>query len=313
MPIPAPVIAGGIAAGGSIIGNVLSNMSTARQNKLSRKWSEKMYGRQRADYLSDWAMQNEYNSPANQMKLFKDAGLNPNLLYGDGGGFTAAAPVRSPDAPTPQFKSANWDIGGGLQAGISAYYDTQVKQAQVDNLTTQNKVLTQDAFLKAAQTLATAAQAEKTSQDTATGKFNLDLAQELKEISVSAAKANLDKTIADTKYTLDENERKAAIQSYSIQEAVERIATMRIQRAKTKEEINQIKVQVENLKKDGTLKQMDIDLRKMGIQPNDPLWSRIIGRLLNADPTQGIQWDDKSRLDYIDKYVPKAGPPKQYR
>jgi len=31
-----------------------------------------------------WKMQNEYNSPLNQMKRLKEAGLNPNLMYGKG-------------------------------------------------------------------------------------------------------------------------------------------------------------------------------------------------------------------------------------
>lgn len=295
MPIAAPVIAGGIQAAGSLIGSALSNASTARQNKLSRKFSEHMYARQRGDNLADWAMQNEYNSPANQMKLFKDAGLNPNLLYGDGGGFTAASPVRSSDAPTPTFNSSRWDIGGAVQNGLTAYFDTQIKQAQVDNLTTQNTVLTQDALLKAAQTIATTAQAEKTSQDTSTGKFNLMLAQELKETSVAAARANLDKTLADTRFTLNEDERKAAMNTSSIAEAAQRILSMRKQNAKTDVEIQHINQQIKNLQSDNQLKQLDIELRKMGISPTDSMGARILGRLLSGnDAARPKEFQDKA-------------------
>lgn len=31
-----------------------------------------------------WKMQQEYNTPANQMKRYREAGLNPNLIYGNG-------------------------------------------------------------------------------------------------------------------------------------------------------------------------------------------------------------------------------------
>lgn len=34
--------------------------------------------------IENWKMANEYNSPANQMQRFAAAGLNPNLIYGQG-------------------------------------------------------------------------------------------------------------------------------------------------------------------------------------------------------------------------------------
>ena len=56
-----------------------------------------MYDRQRADALADWNMQNQYNSPAEQMKRYKEAGLSPHLIYGQ---THTASPVRSTDAKT---------------------------------------------------------------------------------------------------------------------------------------------------------------------------------------------------------------------
>lgn len=34
--------------------------------------------------IQNWNMANEYNSPASQMRRFVAAGLNPNLIYGQG-------------------------------------------------------------------------------------------------------------------------------------------------------------------------------------------------------------------------------------
>jgi len=56
-----------------------------------------------------WREQSAYNTPANQMQRFKDAGLNPNLMYGQGNGGNAASPpsqiaphVESPTINLPE-------------------------------------------------------------------------------------------------------------------------------------------------------------------------------------------------------------------
>lgn len=68
------IISGAAAATGAGVSAGVS--STA--NRRAFKWTRKMYDIQRSDYLSD----REYNNPANQMQRFRDAGLNPNLIYG---------------------------------------------------------------------------------------------------------------------------------------------------------------------------------------------------------------------------------------
>jgi hypothetical protein len=35
------------------------------------------------------------------------------------------------------------------------------------------------------------------------------------------------------------------------------------------------------LVKDGTLKQLDIELKRTGVQPTDELWQRAVGRILS--------------------------------
>lgn len=57
---------------------------TVRHNKAE---SELAYQRQ----IEMWHMQNEFNSPAEQMKRFGAAGLNPHLIYGQGSAGNAAS------------------------------------------------------------------------------------------------------------------------------------------------------------------------------------------------------------------------------
>lgn len=52
-----------------------SDTTTAAYNYLLKQ-QEQAYN------LELWNLQNQYNSPAEQMKRYQDAGLNPNLIYG---------------------------------------------------------------------------------------------------------------------------------------------------------------------------------------------------------------------------------------
>jgi len=48
-----------------------------------------------------WDYQNAYNTPQAQMQRFKDAGLNPNLIYGGGSASAGnAGPIQSLDVPS---------------------------------------------------------------------------------------------------------------------------------------------------------------------------------------------------------------------
>lgn len=94
-----PLIGGAIASGASQLIGSLSNIGA---NKRALKYSKKM-----ADYQFDlnkkmWDMQNEYNSPSAQMARYQEAGLNPNLIYGEG---TVASSGNSPSAPTAEQPS----------------------------------------------------------------------------------------------------------------------------------------------------------------------------------------------------------------
>lgn len=259
------------------LGNVVA---TSSANRSTRKWNEKMYGLQRADSLADWNMQNEYNSPTSQMARLRAAGLNPHLVYGNGavaGGTSATPRASSVGSYTER------PITSGMTPITMGYVDMQLKEAQIDNLKYSNTVKEQDAFLRSAQTLKTLSETDGTKISNEQKKFNLDLSNELRSTSVDAAKANLQKTLANTKFTLDENERQAAMQAPNLLMAAEKVLNMRLDRVQTSWQINEIKQRIENLKKDASLKQLDIDLKEKGVQPGDALWQRIIARLIDGD------------------------------
>ena len=274
MPIP-PLLAAALPAIGSAAASTLGTIFT---NKQQANAAQRSYDIQRRDSLADWKMQNDYNSPQMQMQRFKEAGLNPNLIYKQ---TNEAAPVRSTNYDTPKFNAPTPDLNMiGAVMGQNA--DIKLKEAQTNNLSKQNTVIEQDALLRQAQT------AGEIARTTANSDANRR-ANELQKYSLQAAEQNLRKTDVDiSKTKLDmllgfrNDWRQTLANSKSLEEANARIASMAIQNAKTRQEKNQIIQFTENLKKDGTLKQLDIDLRRLGIMPSDNIAARILGRAWNG-------------------------------
>lgn len=222
MPIPAGIVLGGLAA--QTVGNLYSSYKDRESQRDTNKESLKydldmyneswrrnygMYQEERNNSLKDWAMQNEYNSPKNQMARLKEAGLNPQMVYNQG---YNAPPVHSATASAPEYKSyqpgvprykENIDIG----ASLGGYYDASLKTAQTDNVKANTEVAKQEALLKAVQTLNTA-------QQTKVSQFDLGVKQDTRHVTVEAAKANLErmwtdiaKTTTDTNINIQRNDR----------------------------------------------------------------------------------------------------------
>lgn len=108
-----PAISTAAGAAGSIIGPIAQFF----QNKQNRKY-----------YLRDRDYNNWYNSPEQQMARLKDAGLNPNLVYGSGNAITTASQPAKMDqpAPKPEFDA--------LQRGLYQWQDYALKEAKINQI-----------------------------------------------------------------------------------------------------------------------------------------------------------------------------------
>jgi hypothetical protein len=92
--------------------------------------------RNRQNALSDQRALNAYNSPLQQMQRFKEAGLNPNLIYKQS---NEGAPVRSTDYVAPQIKETQLDVLGKStqiqlqkQAQTTANLQQKLIEAQIN-------------------------------------------------------------------------------------------------------------------------------------------------------------------------------------
>lgn len=263
MGLDPSIIAG---SAGSLVNAGLSALT----NHMTEKWQEKMYDRQRQDALADWNRQNEYNSPTAQMERLKSAGLNPNLVYGQGAVANNASGVRSssPGAYHPQAPQI--DASGVL----SQYYDIQAKKAQINNLRAQNTVLLEDAAMKKAATRSLTNKAD-------IGEFDLGMKQTLKDTNIDFRKQQLAKLGADTQFTLDSNERQKITASYNWEKTATEILLNRARMQQSQAERSKIYEAINLMQKDGVLKDWQIKLSKNGVTPHDNLAARFIGTYLN--------------------------------
>ena len=83
--------------------------------------------------IENWHMQNAYNTPAAQMQRYKDAGLNPNLIYGQGNSGNAQ-PISATEKPELNLK----DFKSPLETQMR-YQDVQFKRESTDNLKSKGK------------------------------------------------------------------------------------------------------------------------------------------------------------------------------
>lgn len=119
-------------AAGSLIFNAIGQR---KQNKENRKFAEY----QALVNQQNLESQLQYNTPQSQMMRYQDAGLNPNLVYGQGNPGNQTAPLQYPDAKPADFQSAFSQIGPLLNQSLM----TQSQVQATDAKTRQTYVMTQ--------------------------------------------------------------------------------------------------------------------------------------------------------------------------
>lgn len=264
-----------IAAGASLAGSAASIAATGKLNRRNREWQEKMY-----------AETNAYNHPMNQMQRFREAGLNPHLIYGQGNSGNATM-ASAPNQEVPNFNFVD---------AVNAYVTTRKQQVETDNLEKAQKVMdsqiasnnasAQNALSNSARTDQERMQAAETFSMV---KKQLELNLDMIGTQIDKATKEIDNIIADT-----------ALKMQNTRESGERIKNLEIQGEKLKAEISQISSNIKMMIIDGDYKKVqtelgkaDLRLREMGIYQSDPSYMRIIGPMLKES---GILDDVNSLL-----------------
>lgn len=267
--------AAGAAQGASgIIAPIIGAASASKRDHDQRNFLRGAYDLEKADALAQWNRENEYgeyawhkmnayNSPMAQMERFKEAGLNPNLIYGNMSSSPSFAMGRYDSPKTGGYNASREDYSGvanGLAGGLSAYIGFREAAARTDNLQAQNEVLKQEAVIKAF---------------TAAG---LSMDNVIKSESVPYAKQNAANAarLADANVMSSLQANENLVQQFVLNERRDSRET-ESNRAYLRESDRRVM----GMDQERVMKQLEINLRQIGINPNDPTVLRIIGQLFN--------------------------------
>lgn len=121
-----------ISAGSSLYGSHLQRQQSLENTAMTIEARKELAKYKFQQDVKMWNMMKAYNAPVKQMQRFKQAGLNPNLIYGQG---TPGNVSSYPTFEAPQVSYHNrkaLDFGGAVNQGLQTYYDVRQSEAQID-------------------------------------------------------------------------------------------------------------------------------------------------------------------------------------
>lgn len=247
------------AAASSLANTAAQGYAQNRLNKQTIKYNNMVYDRQRKDALTDYEAMNKYNSPEQQMRRLKEAGLNPHLIYGGGGATQTSAPIRSSESLGYQPKGV--DLSQVFSGPVNAYLETR-------QMNTQKKLLNANIL--------------KTLTEIDSKKLSQENQKTLNAYQGSLLAENLKGMQIKNMVTFDENLRAWNQDSRNMGEFLMKIAQNTADLNKKEAETGNIKQatseseeRVRQMIKDGKIKDFEIQLNKLGFTKSDPVYMRL--------------------------------------
>lgn len=261
-PMTLSAVASGATSGMQMIGNAVSNWQ-------NRRFSRNMYELQRRDNLDFWNKQNAYNSPQEQMKRLQEAGLNPALMYGKAASAGQASPISTPDIKPVSFRPI---FDQGAANSINQYFDSRVRQAQVDNLEVQRTLTQQDVVLRAAQIADKLEETRGRKLSFEDKDFDLKFKRDLRQVNADMLRESVRQKQAQIDNVMRQSERIGLLMAkdtFEIKKVAAEIIRTRAQTRLTNQQVNKLVV-------DTDIQKVILGLRRAGINPNDPTWVRVL-------------------------------------
>lgn len=251
--------AAAINAGAGIVGNLLAG-------RQSRKNLEQ----QNAFNLQMWELQNAYDHPAAQLERLKEAGLNPNLIYGNGSVPNTSAPApRSAD--TSNIKPMV-DVPALVSGAIASYQDTRLRNAQIENIEAQTANINARTVTEGPRRVLAEATGKKVLEETRQLEGLWNFNAEIKQAEAEKAAIGIDIAFQQ-------------LRNMKADELNKNLDAMYKQRNFTTQQIEQDQRQADLL-----YSQMRNEWMKMGVTTTDNPILRIVVRMANE---AGVKdWDD---------------------
>lgn len=126
------LIGGGLIGGAAnVIGGLLDFGANKQANKQAKELAKYQYDLN----MNAWREQTDYNRPINQVARLKEAGLNPQLAYGNGTQAGNATPAPQYQAPTIQkYTGAQQALNGGAATALSIFQANLAAKKQKEEL-----------------------------------------------------------------------------------------------------------------------------------------------------------------------------------
>lgn len=249
-------------------GNAIAAGKNKRLTKMTIKAQKEAQEYEWQQNLALYHYNNQYNSPEAQMQRLKDAGLNPNLVYGSGSvsGNTSGALPRY-EAPSPDYRGSNQSESASFLQAAAQYLDYQTKTAQIDNLQATNEMI---------QTQTAGVEIENLRKE-----FDLDLETELRGSTVTSRSNKALQSTSELGLS-EELRQMKAIEAHIARETLDDAISL------VRQNLTNARARGQVLDQDFFLRQQQViaqrlenELRELGITSQDTLLTRIAGRILN--------------------------------
>lgn len=166
--LDSPLASALAGSAGNIIGSYLGSSNQWKYQERQNAWSERMMQQQNAwnqqnaatayqRQIAFYNMQNDYNSPVNQIARLRSAGINPNLAYANGSlnNVGASVPSVSP-ADTASAPSGSVSVSSGSLGSIGSNFvqmyqmgeQNKAIKAQVDKIQKEGQKLSFDNLVR---------------------------------------------------------------------------------------------------------------------------------------------------------------------
>lgn len=228
-----PLGTAAIGLGSSLISSAFGSIFGDNSAKKQFKYQQQLNREAFQHDVDMWNRQNEYNTPSAQMERLQAAGLNPNLVYGNGGATNTAnnAPTynagSAPDVSSARAAAAslanqgfntalNFQLQQVQAANLQA--DTELKQTQGQLNQTNNEVALIDKYLKQNTVDDNIRyQLEKWKQDLVLGRNQIKIGDQqitLNQFQMKRLDAEIGNILANTNLTKEQAEQVSIYNQY---------------------------------------------------------------------------------------------------
>lgn len=264
--IPALIVAAASLVGAAIgyASSRSTNKSNAATNAASLESAESMQDKNLQYQTEMWEKTNQYNSPANQKKLYQAAGLNPYAMMGENSFSSAVQQIGAngsvPSSIPMQSYQPNF---GGISDAVSTYYDSRYKEEQLDLLKYQNDMKETDHYLQVYEKLAEITHKENLNENDRLAidylRSELRVAQASEKYKISQNRADANRAQAEADHLDWQNfwDRFTSNLDYKLKEQDLQLGRAQLKRIQA--DIDEIYQRIRNLQAEGRLTEKAID------------------------------------------------------